>query len=176
MHRSAARSSLTAHLPMARDGLADEVDVDLCGVLLQFQEHLVDVPLRYELDDNLKLLHLDVDWIVVLAEEDLDLVLQDGRALLHDEVDVAQGHVLNLRLGVEERDEGRGQLARQPDALGVGPSPPGTPHDFHVGQDHLDGAHDHGRVGVLEAGRDALDDPLGLPSLRGGVLGKSCPG
>ena len=127
------------------DGLADEVDVDLCGVLLELEEDLVDVPLRNELNDNLKLLHLDVDWIVVLAEEDLDLVLEDGRALLHDEIDVAEGNVLDLWLRVKERDERGGQLAGQvPYSVGVRPV-----HGFHVGEDDLHGAHDDGRVGVL---------------------------
>ena len=63
-----------------------------CGV------RLVDVALRGELDHDLELLHLDVDGVVVLAEEDLDLVREDRGPLLHDEVDVAQRNVLDLGL------------------------------------------------------------------------------
>lgn len=43
----------------------------------------------------------------------LDLRLEDAGALLHDEVDVAEGHVLGLRLRVEQRHEGRRQLAAE---------------------------------------------------------------
>ena len=47
--------------------------------------------------------HLDVDGVVVLAEEDLDLMRQDLRELFHDQADVAQGNVLDLGLPGEQR-------------------------------------------------------------------------
>mmetsp|Transcript_12023 Transcript_12023/g.35567 ORF Transcript_12023/g.35567 Transcript_12023/m.35567 type:complete len:610 (-) Transcript_12023:1065-2894(-) len=52
--------------PDGAHGPAHELDVHLGGVLLELHEHLVDVPLRGELDHDLELLHLDVDRVVVL--------------------------------------------------------------------------------------------------------------
>ena len=47
-------------------------------------------------------------------------MLQDRRPLLHDQVDVPQGDVLDLGLGVQEGDEGRGELpVHRADDLGV---------------------------------------------------------
>jgi len=43
----------------------------------------------------------------------LDLMCEDGGALLHDEVDVAQGNVLDLRFRGEERHEGGRHLLAQ---------------------------------------------------------------
>mmetsp|Transcript_777 Transcript_777/g.3202 ORF Transcript_777/g.3202 Transcript_777/m.3202 type:complete len:716 (+) Transcript_777:454-2601(+) len=147
-------------------GAAHEVHVDLRGVLLELEQHLVDVRLADQADHDLQLLQLDVDGVVVLAEEDLDLVLQDLRALLHDEVDVAQGDVLHFRLAVDERHERRRQLAaQQADGLVVG-------HRVHVRQDHLDRRHDDGGVRVLEARRDTLDDGLGLAGGLRHILGQ----
>eukprot|EP00968_Pinguiococcus_pyrenoidosus_P010320 scaffold805_cov251-Pinguiococcus_pyrenoidosus.AAC.5 len=147
-------------------GAAHEVHVDLRGVLLELEQHLVDVRLADQADHDLQLLQLDVDGVVVLAEEDLDLVLQDLRALLHDEVDVAQGDVLHFRLAVDERHERRRQLAaQQADGLVVG-------HRVHVRQDHLDRRHNDGGVRVLEARRDTLDDGLGLAGGLRHILGQ----
>ena len=92
---------------------AHELDVDLGRVLLELHEHLVDVAVARELDHDLELLHLDVDRVVVLAEEDLDLVREDGGPLLHDEVDVAQRHVLDLGLRREQRHQRRRHLLVQ---------------------------------------------------------------
>ncbi len=55
--------------------------------------YLLDVLVRAQLDHDLELLHLDVNRIVVLAEEDAHLVRENVGALLHDQVDVAQRDV-----------------------------------------------------------------------------------
>mmetsp|Transcript_26828 Transcript_26828/g.56647 ORF Transcript_26828/g.56647 Transcript_26828/m.56647 type:complete len:480 (+) Transcript_26828:733-2172(+) len=113
-----------------RHGLAHKVNIDLSGILLQFQQYLIDIAFRDQLDDDLQLLHFYIDGIVILAKEDLNLVLQNGRTLLHDQVNVAQCHVLDLRFGVEQRHEWRGQLPRQcSQTLSVGGIPP---HHAHV--------------------------------------------
>ena len=76
----------------------------------EFEEDLLDVPFTYEFDYDFELLHLYVDGVVVLAVEEVDGVLEDLGALLNDQVDVAEGHVLSLGLRVEQGYEGRRQL------------------------------------------------------------------
>jgi hypothetical protein len=77
------------------------------SVLLEFGEDLLDVALVGEAVDDLKLGELDVDGVVVLAEEDFDVVLEDERAALDDEVNVAKGDVLHFVARGEESDCGR---------------------------------------------------------------------
>jgi hypothetical protein len=50
-----------------------------------------------------QLLHLDVEWVVVLAEEDLELVLQQVRAPLQHHPDVLQCDVVDLRHRTREQ-------------------------------------------------------------------------
>eukprot|EP00964_Phaeocystis_antarctica_P140756 scaffold105646_cov63-Phaeocystis_antarctica.AAC.1 len=124
---------------------------------------LVDVALGGELDHDLELLHLDVDRVVVLAEEDLDLVREDRRSLLDDEVDVAQRYVLDLGLRREQRHQRRRHLLveRLERVL--------ARDQVHVLDHDLDGGEHHRRVGVLQPRRHPLDDALGLGG-RGGVV------
>ena len=70
---------------------------------LQLRQHLGDVGLAGQSDHDVELLQLDVDWVVVLHEEDFHLVLEDVRPLLNDEIDVPESHV--LRLEEEEEEE-----------------------------------------------------------------------
>mmetsp|Transcript_6699 Transcript_6699/g.11728 ORF Transcript_6699/g.11728 Transcript_6699/m.11728 type:complete len:532 (+) Transcript_6699:656-2251(+) len=159
--------------PNRRDGLAHKVHIHLGSILLQLQQHLINIPLRHQLDDNLQLLHLDINRIIILAKEHLDLILQNARTFLDNQVDIPQRHVLNLRLGIEQRHQRRGQFARQcPQTLGMGSSPrSGIPaHDIHIRQDHFYGAHDHGTIGMLQPRRHPFDNPLGLPCLRRSIL------
>ena len=51
--------------PDRPDRLADKVDVDLGGVLLELRQHLLDVGVAGKPDDNVELLELDVDRVVV---------------------------------------------------------------------------------------------------------------
>jgi hypothetical protein len=115
-------------------GLADEFDVDFGGVpaggvvnqfhpfilvpeggqeekgkdnaLFQLRQHLLDVLLRRQPINDLQLCEFDVNRVIVLAEEHLDFVLQYGRSTLDDEVDVAEGDVLDFVAGGEEGDCG----------------------------------------------------------------------
>lgn len=59
------------------DGLADEVHVDLGGILLELGQDLCDVALGGETDHDVQLLQLDVDRVVVLDEEHFHLFFQD---------------------------------------------------------------------------------------------------
>ena len=147
--------------------LAHEVHVHLRRVLLQLAEDLRDVGLRRQPDHDVQLLEFDVDRVVVLDEEHLHFVLEDVGLLLDDEVDVAQGHVLDLGLGGEEGDEGRGEfLAEGAAELGV------AGEDLHHLHEDFDGREDDGGVGVGEAGGDALADALGLALVLGVVVGE----
>ena len=75
---------------------------------LQLRQHLGDVGLAGQSNHDIELLQLDVDWVVVLHEEDFHLVLEDVRPLLNDEIDVPESHVLHLRLrGQEGHQRGR---------------------------------------------------------------------
>lgn len=71
-------------------------EIDRRISLFQFCENLFDVPLVRQPVDDLEFSELDVDRIVVLAEEDLDVVPEYRGSPLNDQVDVAQGDVLNL--------------------------------------------------------------------------------
>ena len=84
--------------PDASHGLADKLVVDFSGVLFEFSECLVDGVLRGQHNENIEFFHLDVDGIIVAAEEDLDLAEQDTRPFLTDELNVAQRHKLILGL------------------------------------------------------------------------------
>lgn len=112
-HRSAASSILIAHCPIALTAFLTKststsdaylrppsvpirVEDEIGNSLLQFTQKRIDVLLRCELDHNLELLHLDVGWIIVLAEEDAHLVREGFGTLLEDEVDVAQGDPLHF--------------------------------------------------------------------------------
>jgi len=72
--------------------------------LLQLLEDLSEVVVPGESIHDLELGELDVDRIVVLAEEDLDLVLKDRWTPLDDEEDVSESDVLNLGSRGEKSD------------------------------------------------------------------------
>mmetsp|Transcript_34025 Transcript_34025/g.78514 ORF Transcript_34025/g.78514 Transcript_34025/m.78514 type:complete len:352 (+) Transcript_34025:1119-2174(+) len=144
--------------------LAHEIHVHFGGIFLEFQKHLIDVAFADQLDDNFQFFHFDINGIVVLAEKNFDLVLQNMRPFLHDQIDIPQRHVLNLRLRIQQGDQRRSQLPRQiANGVLIG-------DQLHIRQNDLDGGHDHGRVGVLQPRRDALDDPLRLLSVPRRVL------
>lgn len=79
-----------------------------------------------------------------------------GSPFLHNEVDVPQGHILQLWLGGQQRDQWWSQLLQQGtiivQVLGQ------HLHELH---EHLHGRQHHGRVGVGEAWGDALTDTIG---------------
>ena len=86
------------------NGLADKVNIDFRGVLLQLGKNLLNVGLADKTDHDIQLLKLDIDGVIVLDEEDLDVVGQDLRALLDNQVDIAEGNVLDLGLRRKQRD------------------------------------------------------------------------
>ena len=51
--------------------LSDEFHVDFLRILLELQQDLVDVIVRCKFNHDFQLLHLDVQRIIILAEEDL---------------------------------------------------------------------------------------------------------
>ena len=124
-HRSAAASILMAAWPMAlmlrRTKSTSTSDAYLSSsreqgrtatragrrgddVLLQLAEQGVDVVVVREADHDVQLFDLDVERVVVLAEEDAHLVREDVGPLLEQEVDVAQRDPLYLGRRGEQRD------------------------------------------------------------------------
>jgi len=81
------------------------VNVDFGSVFLQLRQDLVDVALVGEHEDELQLGHLDVDGVVVFAEEDADVVLKDLWSALQDEQRISQRQVLHLRALGEQRHQ-----------------------------------------------------------------------
>ena len=126
---------------------AYELDVRLGGVampeplnvqsLLELVQNLLDVLGRGERDEQLQLLHLHVEGIVVLAEEDLDVLRQQVRHLLDDQPQVAQRHIAQLRaVHRRQRHQRTGELVqRRLRQLLVAV--------LHVQQDHLHSATRH---------------------------------
>ena len=114
----------------------------------------VDVVVRRERDHDLELLELDVDGVVVLAEEDARLAREHVGVLLQDQVDVAQRDVLHLRALAEQRDERRGELAERLEARAL------VGDALDVAQHDLDRREDDRRVRVLQARRDAANQRL----------------
>ena len=147
--------------------LADKLDVHHLGVVLELGQHLVDVVLVGQHDHDLQLLQLDVDGVVVLAEEDLHLVLEHLRAALDDDVDVAQRDVLDLVLlpARQQRDQRRRELlAVEVDDVLRGDV---LQHE----QDNLRGGEHDGGVVVVQPRDDALADVLGFLGVRRHELG-----
>mmetsp|Transcript_27540 Transcript_27540/g.42340 ORF Transcript_27540/g.42340 Transcript_27540/m.42340 type:complete len:304 (+) Transcript_27540:996-1907(+) len=83
-------------------GFAHKVDIDFGSVFLEFQQDLINVLLRNKLNDNLKFFHLDINWIIIFAKENLDFVLQNVWTLLNNEINVTESHVLNFRFRVQK--------------------------------------------------------------------------
>ena len=72
-------------------------------VLFQFRQHLLNIILAGKSVHDLQLGKLDVDWIVVLAEKHLDVILEDSWPSLNYEQDVPQSDILNLRSRGQQR-------------------------------------------------------------------------
>lgn len=134
--------------------------------LAQLLEHFMDIPLLRQHEDDLQLSDLDVDGIIVLAEEDTDIVLQHVRIALQNQKGVTQSQILDLGPFREERDERWGEL----DDEGV--------DDFCVGdvveevEEDADGGHDDGGGRVRQARGDALGEDGGFGRLLRDVGGE----
>mmetsp|Transcript_11339 Transcript_11339/g.28546 ORF Transcript_11339/g.28546 Transcript_11339/m.28546 type:complete len:246 (-) Transcript_11339:725-1462(-) len=128
---------------------SDALDVHLGGVLTELRQNLVDVPFRRELHHHRNLFELHVQRIVVFADEHADLLLQDLRLLLHDQIDVSHHDVLDLGFGREQGDQGRCHLFAQcADKLGAGD----PVHEFHH---DLNGRQNHCAVGMRQSNHHA---------------------
>lgn len=68
----------------------------MCNILFKLGENLVDVLVVAETYDDLQLFPLDIWRVVVLAEKDANVVLENIGALLQDQVDVPERHILDL--------------------------------------------------------------------------------
>lgn len=68
-------------------------------ILLQLRQNLLHILLPRQPIHNLQFCHLHVNRVIVFAEEDLDVVLEDGGAALDDEEDVAETDVLDFGAG-----------------------------------------------------------------------------
>ena len=70
---------------------AHKVNINLGGILLELQEHLVDVLIAGEPDHDLQLLHLDVYGVIVLAEEHLQPCRSDCEPLYMEKIPCSRG-------------------------------------------------------------------------------------
>ncbi len=86
------------------------VDIEVTRVLLQLGEDELDVTDISDSLEDLDLLKLHVNWVSVLDEEDLDILVEDRGALVQDELYVSERYVLDLVRGSQQRD----QRVRQP--------------------------------------------------------------
>jgi hypothetical protein len=80
------------------------------NALLQLGQNLFDVPFVRESVDDLEFGELDVDRVVVLAEEDFNVVLEDEWPPLYDEMNVSERDVLDFVAGREKGDYERVQV------------------------------------------------------------------
>mmetsp|Transcript_26227 Transcript_26227/g.55615 ORF Transcript_26227/g.55615 Transcript_26227/m.55615 type:complete len:290 (-) Transcript_26227:1023-1892(-) len=138
----ASTLELHGHTADGAHRLPHEVHIHAGGILLELEEYLLEVFLGDEHHHDVDLLQLHVDGIVVLAEEHLHIRREDARALLHDQPNVPQGDILDLRLAREERHQRRIQL------LGEHTEHLGVVDVLHAPQDNLDGRKNHRRVCV----------------------------
>ncbi|GBE58921.1 tRNA modification GTPase, putative [Babesia ovata] len=90
-----------------------EVMVDVCGVLRQLCQYLLEVAGRGKSHHDLQLLDTDVQRVAALAEEGAHVSLKQPGPLFDDHEDRAQRHVLDLRVQRRQRHQRRGQLALQ---------------------------------------------------------------
>jgi len=66
-------------------------------ILLQLSEDFVGILCTCKPIHDFKLCELDVDWVIVFAEEDFDIVLQNSRPPLNDEENISQCNILHFR-------------------------------------------------------------------------------
>lgn len=136
------------------------------SVVFELQQKLVHVLEVRELDHDLELLKLDVQWVLVVAEEDSYFFVEHVRPLLDDQVDVADGDVLDLGVSAHERDQRRSQLSADASDLVE------ALDEVHVLQDDLGGGEDNGAVGVRQIRNDSLDRLVDIFEFCRSVLGQ----
>jgi hypothetical protein len=102
----------------------------MCGLLLKFREHFPRIFFPGKSIHDFKLRHLDIHGVVIFAEEDLDIILQNSRSTLNDQENIAQSHVLNFRSRGEQCDCRRKMLAKHESRRVI--SPRGGPIFLHT--------------------------------------------
>merc|ERR1719343_1616935 len=88
-----------------RNGLTDEIDVNLSRVFLKFKQDLINILFRNQLDDDFKFLHLHINGVIVLAEKYLDFVFQNMRSFLDNKIDVSKSNILDFRFRIQKSDK-----------------------------------------------------------------------
>lgn len=146
---------LDRELADGADAAPHEVDVDLGDVVLELVQDHVDVGLVGQLDHDLELLVFDVERVRKVAEEVLQLGLDDERLLLGQNGDVLERHELQLGLGRQKRDQaGPDALAERAHSLRV-------LHEVQVLDDHSDRGQVDARVARTREALDPDDHALG---------------
>lgn len=112
---------------------------------------------------DIQLLHLDIQRVVVFAEEYPHLVRQDLGTLLQQQVDVPQRYPLHLGWGAQECHQRRRHLSDELLLQLLSPDFPEVDHD------DLDRSKDDTAVDVLELRYDSLADVFALLVVLGTV-------
>jgi len=86
------------HLTNRTDRLLHKVHVNLHRIFLELVKQLVCVAVVCYSDHDLQFCEFEIRRVVVLAEEYSQLLVQDSRLLLQEEVDVLEGNVLHFGL------------------------------------------------------------------------------
>jgi hypothetical protein len=94
--------NLDCYLANRSYGPTHKVHINVQSVLLEFHKQLVDISLVADANHNVELLNFDVWWIIILAEENSQLLVEDIRLLLEEEVNVSERNVLDFRSGGNE--------------------------------------------------------------------------
>mmetsp|Transcript_49959 Transcript_49959/g.109151 ORF Transcript_49959/g.109151 Transcript_49959/m.109151 type:complete len:373 (+) Transcript_49959:458-1576(+) len=137
--------------PDSSNGLANKVNINFHGIILEFFQDLVHIPFRGQVDHDVHLLHLDVNGIRIFAEEHLNISSQNGRPLLHDQQDVTKRNVLDFFFARQQSDQWRIQLfAKCPKLLFV-------PDPIHELENHFDRSQHNSRIRMSQSGLDTLN-------------------
>jgi hypothetical protein len=92
----ASALNLDSDLSNGPDGSADKVHIDFEGIFLQFSQELVHIAVVCYAHHNLKLLELDIWGVIVFAEKDTELLLENIGLLLQQKVNISQCHILHF--------------------------------------------------------------------------------
>lgn len=114
MHNSCSLSNTALNLKYdladGFHGSSNEFHVYVLRVFLKFEQDLLRVTLISDLDEDFYFFKLYIHWIIKLAIEHLDVVLEDLWLLLKDEADVSQSDILNLCLTRQKRNQRSSKL------------------------------------------------------------------
>jgi len=106
--------NLKHNLADSFDGSSNKFHVDVLRILLKFQQDLLGVTLVSDLDEDFNFFKFHVHWIIELAIEHLDIVLENLWLLLKDEANVSQSDILNLSFTRQKRNQRCSKLFDDP--------------------------------------------------------------